>query len=119
MDDLQNVRKHFTFLLNYVLDCSKKSFLSADDLVLISNEVKNFKKYIQKANINNDLKEKLDEIHFNYSSTRADLSSSFLVAILVIFTLGLYLIFMKVQELERKRLLTSFLNRYEDLLKLF
>jgi len=51
MDDLQNVRKHFTFLLNYVLDCSKKSFLSADDLVLVSNEVKNFKKYIQKANI--------------------------------------------------------------------
>lgn len=57
MDDLQNTRKHFTFLLNYVLDCSKKSFLSADDLVLVSNEVKNFKKYIQKANIDNDLKE--------------------------------------------------------------
>ena len=118
MDDQKNVRKHFAFLLNFILDNSKKSFLSADDMVLVSNEVNNFKKYVQKANINMDLKKKLDKIHFNYSSTRADLSSSFIVVFLVIVSLGLYLIFIKFQELERKRLLTGFLNKYEDLLKL-
>ena len=41
MDDKQNVRKHLVFLLNYVLDNSKKKYLEADEMVLISNEVKN------------------------------------------------------------------------------
>ncbi len=119
MDDKQNVRKHLVFLLNYVLDNSKKKYLEADEMVLISNEVKNFKTFVSKANIDTTLKAKLDKINFDYSPTRANASSSLIVVILTIFTMGIYLLFLKLQELERKRMLVSFLNKYEDLLKLF
>lgn len=119
MDDKQNVRKHLVFLLNYMLDNSKKAYLSADEMVLISNEVNNFKKYVSKANIDTILKAKLDKISFDYSPTRANASSSIVVVVLTIFTMGIYLLFLKLQELERKRMLVSFLNKYEDLLKLF
>lgn len=119
MDDKQNVRKHLVFLLNYMLDNSKKAYLEADEMVLISNEVNNFKKYVSKANIDTILKAKLDKISFDYSPTRANASSSIVVVVLTIFTMGIYLLFLKLQELERKRMLVSFLNKYEDLLKLF
>ena len=119
MDDKQKVRKHFAFLLNYILDNSKKAYLSADDLVLVSNEVNNFKNYLKKADIDPILKGKFDEVHFHYSPARANFSSSFLIIILLILSLGLYFIFIKIQELERKRLLVAFLDKYEDLLKLF
>lgn len=88
-------------------------------MVLISNEVKNFKSFVEKANIDTVLKNKLSNINFNYSPTRANASSSIIVVILTIFTMGIYLFFLKLQELERKRLLVNFLNKYEDLLKLF
>lgn len=119
MDDKQKVRKHFAFLLNYILDNSKKAFLSADDLVMVSNEVHHFKNYLKKADIDPDLKEKLDQVHFDYSPARANFSSSFLIIVLLILSLGLYFMFIKIQELERKRSLVAFLDKYEDLLKLF
>ena len=119
MDDKQNVRKHLVFLLNYVLDNSKKKYLEADEMVLISNEVKNFKTFVSKANIDTTLKAKLDKINFDYSPTRANASSSLIVVILTIFTMGIYLLFLKLQELERKRMLVKFLDKYENLLKLF
>ena len=77
MDDKQNVRKHLVFLLNYVLDNSKKTYLEADEMVLISNEVKNFKNFVSKADIDASLKEKLNKISFEYSQTRAIVSSPF------------------------------------------
>lgn len=119
MDDKQNVRKHLVFLLNYALDNSKKNYLEADEMVLISNEVKNFRDFVSKANIDTTLKSRLNKISFDYSPTRANASSSIVVVILTVFTMGIYLIFLKLQELERKRMLVSFLNKYEDLLKLF
>lgn len=119
MDDKQNVRKHLVFLLNYVLDTSKKPFVHGDDLVMVSNEVRNFNTYLEKSTIDSSLKKKLEKIKFDYSPKRAELMPVFLLIFLTITTLGIYLIFFKLQELERKRMLVSFLNKYEELLKLF
>ena len=119
MDDKQKLRKHFAFLLNYILDNSQKAYLSADDLVMVSNEVHNFKNSLQKADIDPILKAKLDKVHFHYSPARANISSSILIIILLVLSLGLYFIFIKIQELERKRFLVNFLDKNENLLKLF
>lgn len=120
MDDLQKARKQLVFILNYALDLKNKNIIEGDDLMYFSNEVKNFRKITESLDIPVNIKNSLYGISFDYSPTRANLSLSLPVIIIFsFFSFGIFLLFLYFQNMERKRMLNSFLNKYDEKLKLF
>lgn len=110
-ENLKLVRKQYVFLLNYAVDILKKKIIESDDLVLFSNEVKRFNKWLDTIDVPEEIYQNLKKISFKYSPYRKDFAdSSFLF-----FKKSILSWF---QQKYRIILLNDFLKRYDKYLNL-
>ena len=115
------VRKQFVFILNQAVDMSNSSRIRGEQMYFFSNEVNSFKKWLEKQDIDDELKKQLQIIGFYYPPVRGNLLDNTAVIVpLMICSAGTFWIIrkiiQKIQTEHRKELLSNFITKYDKLL---
>ena len=89
--DIQTCTKYTEFLTN---ECNKKlqdGKITCEELIELSNAIKRFKEKVKESDIPTDLKNKISEIDFEYSSKKEARKEKIIFVAILTFGIGAYL----------------------------